>query len=372
MVSLSNGAARRLFLASAGETLSPKRTYLLFSNSSARPFRISGHFGFLRIGRKSDRVTHPERMMAMLMDFAHDALAMTEYGSLPSILVLADSDAGFERARRAAELAQCRVSGTARIADAWERLDLQVAMDAVFVDAEQDHGAAFDRLLDRLEIGARGGQFGSVVSTPLELVDAVAARVRHSQVVQLCDPSEIQRVSAVALACARQPARLHDVRRPQGPERLQQLSEEVGRIATILASLSEEEAAAPPAPSSDEEDDGPSIDAGKVRAIIRARRLRDQYFSAELFADPAWDMLLDLLAARLERRRVAVSSLCIAAAVPATTALRWIKTLTDHGLFVRAADPQDGRRVYIELSEPAAAGMESYLRAVQRISPLAL
>ena len=83
-------------------------------------------------------------------------------------------------------------------------------------------------------------------------------------------------------------------------------------------------------------------------------------------------MLLDLMAARLEGKRVAVSSLCIAAAVPATTALRWIKALTDRGLFVREADPRDGRRVYIALSDEAARALAAYLRAVQRISPAAI
>ena len=73
--------------------------------------------------------------------------------------------------------------------------------------------------------------------------------------------------------------------------------------------------------------------------MIRARRLRARYFDEELFADPAWDMLLDLVQAEIDRLRVPVSSLWIAAAVPATTALRWIKTMTDSGLFVRRADP---------------------------------
>src|SRR5919107_3401876 len=91
-----------------------------------------------------------------------------------------------------------------------------------------------------------------------------------------------------------------------------------------------------------------------IRQLIRDRRLRDHFFRGALFADPAWDMLLELMAARLEGRRVAVSSLCIAAAVPATTALRWVKTLTDQGLFVRRADPQDGRRVYVELAPEAS------------------
>src|SRR3546814_8292219 len=88
--------------------------------------------------------------------------------------------------------------------------------------------------------------------------------------------------------------------------------------------------------------------------MLRLRRLRDRFFPGDLFADPAWDMLLDLMAAHLSGQRVSVSSLCIAAAVPATTALRWIRALTDHGLFLRQADPSDGHRVFIALSDKAA------------------
>jgi hypothetical protein len=47
-------------------------------------------------------------------------------------------------------------------------------------------------------------------------------------------------------------------------------------------------------------EEGGEVDAVYVRSIIRARRMRDQYFKGELFADPAFDMLLDLYAARLE------------------------------------------------------------------------
>ena len=71
-------------------------------------------------------------------------------------------------------------------------------------------------------------------------------------------------------------------------------------------------------------------------------------------------MLLDLTQAELAQHRVPVSSLCIAAAVPATTALRWIKSMTDSGLFVRRADPHDGRRVFVELSPAASGAMRAY------------
>ncbi len=108
------------------------------------------------------------------------------------------------------------------------------------------------------------------------------------------------------------------------------------------------------------------ISAQQVRNLIKARRLRDQYFDAELFADPAWDMLLDLMAARLEGQKVSVSSLCIAASVPPTTALRWIKTMTEEKIFLRKADDQDGRRIFIELSDEATAGMIGFFSMIRR------
>lgn len=109
------------------------------------------------------------------------------------------------------------------------------------------------------------------------------------------------------------------------------------------------------------------IDSGEIRAILRLRRLRSTFFTPELFADPAWDMLLDLMAARIAGEKVAVSSLCIAADVPPTTALRWIKTMTDHGLFVRDSDPFDGRRIFIALSAGAAQAMSNYFAAAKRL-----
>jgi DNA-binding MarR family transcriptional regulator len=102
--------------------------------------------------------------------------------------------------------------------------------------------------------------------------------------------------------------------------------------------------------------------------MIRARRLRGDYLPAELFADPAWDILLDLMAARLEGRKVAVSSLCIAAAVPPTTALRWIAVLTERGLLRRVADPNDGRRINMELSGETARALGAYVRRAQRMT----
>lgn len=107
-----------------------------------------------------------------------------------------------------------------------------------------------------------------------------------------------------------------------------------------------------------------SVTSGRIRAHIKARRQRERFFDGALFADPVWDILLDLAASRLEARPVSVSSLCIAASVPTTTALRTIKQLVDSGLLARASDPSDARRSFIRLAPRTADAMEGCLEAV--------
>ncbi|HEX8364019.1 MAG TPA: MarR family transcriptional regulator [Allosphingosinicella sp.] len=302
---------------------------------------------------------------------APDALETVVYRPERRVLVFGDSAAGIERMREPAERIGCSVADSGPIEGAAERLDAQIHVDSVLVEAERA-SPSLDRLLARLDLRARSGLHRSVVSAPEELIDAVFAAAPHRDVFQLCRPNPIERVATVAFAGVRRTPRLRDGKEDIHAV-LQQLSDEAARIAGALASLADTGRGA----ESEEAEgaaggDGPAVDAGLVRSIIRARRLRDSYLKGGLFADPAWDMLLDLMAARLERNRVAVSSLCIAAAVPPTTALRWIKTLTDKGLLVRCADPADGRRVYIELSDEAARALASYIRAAQRISPIGL
>jgi DNA-binding MarR family transcriptional regulator len=102
------------------------------------------------------------------------------------------------------------------------------------------------------------------------------------------------------------------------------------------------------------------IDPEVVMSVIRARRMRTFFLSSDLFAEPAWDMLLELFHAELSHRRVAVKHLSAAAAVPATTALRWLTTLVDEGLCSRRDDPLDGRRVYVELTPKGEQALRRY------------
>jgi len=144
---------------------------------------------------------------------------------------------------------------------------------------------------------------------------------------------------------------------------LLQLSNEVSRIAGTLAQLSTMPSASEAVAA--QTSNAPEVSAAIVGAVIRARRLRSHYFSEELFADPAWDILLNLLHADACQRRVAISSSCAAAAVPATTALRWLKLMEKQGLIVRRNDPCDLRRIFVELAPDTKLALNRYFSELE-------
>jgi hypothetical protein len=102
-----------------------------------------------------------------------------------------------------------------------------------------------------------------------------------------------------------------------------------------------------------------------VRAVIAARRARERIVGSDLFADPAWDMLLELYAASVAQRRVSISDLSIASTVAATTSLRWIDKLESVGLLTRRNDPLDARRIWIEISADGTARMRAWVHAAR-------
>ena len=98
-----------------------------------------------------------------------------------------------------------------------------------------------------------------------------------------------------------------------------------------------------------------------AREAYATRRRRGAIFkNAELFGEPAWDILLDLYIAHVEDKAVSVSSACIGSAAPPTTGLRWLGVLADHGLILREHDPEDQRRVLVRLTETGLAAMDEY------------
>lgn len=145
-------------------------------------------------------------------------------------------------------------------------------------------------------------------------------------------------------------------------KQLEKLSQEVMRIASALEQLAGRQSPAQNPHSANEQ--LIDIPAQMIEFAIRARRDRSQYLPSELFADPAWDMMLELLRAEITQRRVSVSSLCHASGVPATTALRWITNLVKKGIFVRRPDQLDGRRFFVELSPEVSSALRGYFAAL--------
>jgi DNA-binding MarR family transcriptional regulator len=98
----------------------------------------------------------------------------------------------------------------------------------------------------------------------------------------------------------------------------------------------------------------------QVRQAITARTRRFDYLRADLFADPAWDILLQLYCAELTQQQTTVSTLVERTNVPSTTALRWITMLECDQLIDRKIDLAETRRVVLALTSRGLEAMDGY------------
>lgn len=104
-----------------------------------------------------------------------------------------------------------------------------------------------------------------------------------------------------------------------------------------------------------------------ARRFYKSRRIRSRAFKDDrLFGEPAWDLLLDLFIAEAEGKKLSVTAACIGAAVPTSTALRWLLILEQRGLLTRESDPTDARRVFLRLTGEGYARMVDYFLQLQR------
>jgi hypothetical protein len=255
--------------------------------------------------------------------------------------------------------------------------------EVVVLDCLQVTGAELAALV-RLDLRAAHCGAKLIVSTRLDVLDDVFACLDQSAPQILVDPSRADR--AIALGRALGELAGPRLRELGEDDRLMllRLTEQVGQIAERLERLDGGAAAPvsgeggsdsifrfgqPKRTYSGPDDAGsrlmrasrpPLPDPRLVRRIIRQRQLRARFFDGDLFGDPAWDMLLDLTAARAEHTRVSVTSLCIASGVPPTTALRWIGQMTEAGLFERVEDETDRRRAFVALTDKAADAMARF------------
>lgn len=313
----------------------------------------------------------------------------------PTLLLAASQSSAHDLARLA-ERAGFRSLGILEPGDIARRLAVTIVVDHILVDLRD---ACLDGENARaLALRHELADTRLSVITDLAGLDRALSQLDGPGTEFLCDPDARDIVNLfVAAAVEAEQRRGHPQLRDSGHEshagQMERLSNEVRRLATMVERLMHPGetngtvtvapdriapcrgiAVSGERPAERTVNDG-SMAAnapshGEIKALLRARRLREQYLPADLFADPAWDMILDLMAARLAGQRVSVSSLCIAAAVPPTTALRWIRQLTDRGIFRRIDDPADGRRVFIELTDEAAEAVMAWSLAVRRTGGL--
>lgn len=103
----------------------------------------------------------------------------------------------------------------------------------------------------------------------------------------------------------------------------------------------------------------------RAETLYELRRVRGMFFgaNADLFSEPAWDMLLDIFVARERGVDLSVSDTCLGSGVPTTTALRWIALMESRGLITKVRDSQDGRRHFVRLTPQAYEALRLYLEA---------
>ena len=91
-----------------------------------------------------------------------------------------------------------------------------------------------------------------------------------------------------------------------------------------------------------------TMDRARLAYEISARRRFA--LGQGLFADPAWNILLDLFLSDEGGRDLSVTAVCIGSRSSAATALRYITLLVERKLIDRIADEHDGRRTYVRLT----------------------
>lgn len=108
------------------------------------------------------------------------------------------------------------------------------------------------------------------------------------------------------------------------------------------------------------------ISPADIGAVLRAAREGiGRVFNPDLFADPAFDMLLFVFLEEEAGRSVETSACYRASGVPRTTAVRWINMLVSMGMFRSTPHPTDRRLALLSLSEEARASVRQWLEGLR-------
>lgn len=146
------------------------------------------------------------------------------------------------------------------------------------------------------------------------------------------------------------------------PMDLQTVQAELARLTEAVQYLGRP-ATQYPSPQS-ESGSGGFDTAALARRLLKESDMRAGLLDQDMFADPAWHILLDLYASEEEGRKVSISSACIASRVPSTTALRWLANMAKQGALIREQDSFDGRRLHVRLSPETKTKLKAYLEKI--------
>lgn len=103
-----------------------------------------------------------------------------------------------------------------------------------------------------------------------------------------------------------------------------------------------------------------------LELLQKLQEARATIFGEAVMPEPAWEMLAELMRARLAGQHLSVTSLALSSKSPMTTALRRIEDLIQGCLAARMPDPADRRRTYVELTPEGMARMQLFLEGFAR------
>lgn len=83
---------------------------------------------------------------------------------------------------------------------------------------------------------------------------------------------------------------------------------------------------------------------------VEMRRSRNRDGEPPLFADPAWDILLEVYVAQADDKFLNVTNASMAAGLPMSTGHRWLRLLEAEELLERVSDARDRRVCWIRLT----------------------
>ena len=105
----------------------------------------------------------------------------------------------------------------------------------------------------------------------------------------------------------------------------------------------------------------------QARRMYRARHARQRYLPANLFGEPAWEILL-VLYIEAGQRPMNATSVALITNAPETTALRWAEILQDEGLVESYPHLTDRRLRLLQLSLRGRAILDQYLQETLRLT----